>query len=199
VTRVVDCTDDAVAALLAGEVVATATDTVYGLVAAMSHRGAAESLVRIKGRSAKTPLQVLARGFDQAEELGIWSKDAERIARALWPGAVTLVVPRRPGLAVSLGGSGQTIGLRVPAHSLATELCARCGPLLATSANRHGEPPIETAAGVAQVFAGEIALVLDGGPCPGLASAVVDLTGCDPVVLRAGAVPEATLIEVLEN
>jgi L-threonylcarbamoyladenylate synthase len=197
VTRVVDCTDDAVTALLAGDVVATATDTVYGLVAAVSHPGAAESLFRLKRRPAQIPLQVLVRGFDQAEELGIWSKDAERIAVAVWPGAVTLVVRRRPGVAVDLGGSDQTIGLRVPAHGLVTDLCARCGPLLATSANRHGQPPIETAAEVALVFSGEIALVLDGGPCSGLASTVIDLTGSEPKVLRAGAMPAALLDEVL--
>lgn len=193
-TRVVASIDDAVVAIKGGLVVGIATDTVYGLVADPTLADAAASLARAKGRSTDVPLQVLVSGIDQAVSLGEWSPEALRVAACVWPGAATLVVPRRAGLDLHLGGDGITVGIRWPAHLLTVELCARCGPLAATSANRHGEPPLVTAAEVAEAFSEEVAVVIDGGRCPGSASTVVDLTGETPRVLRAGAVSEEVFV-----
>lgn len=194
-TRVVDSAADAVVALRGGLVVGVPTDTVYGLAVDATLADAADLLGRAKGRPSEVPVQVLVSGLGQALSIGEWSADALRVAGRLWPGAVTLVVPRRPGVEMYLGGDGTTIGIRWPDHDLAVDLCARCGPLAATSANRHGEPPLETAVEVAEVFADEVAVVLDGGSCPGTASTVVDLTGDSPRLLREGAVSEAVVSE----
>jgi L-threonylcarbamoyladenylate synthase len=192
-TRIVTSLDEAVAVLDAPAVVAIPTDTVYGLAARIDWSGAAESLSSAKGRPADMPLQVLVSGFGQASSLGVFSENAARIASALWPGGVTLVVP---AIDPDLAGR-PTIGLRWPAHEITEAICERCGPLLATSANLHGGPPAETARAVAHIFGDSLAVVLDGGTCAGEASTVIDLTSVAPRVLRAGAVSREALEGVL--
>jgi L-threonylcarbamoyladenylate synthase len=193
--RVVTSLDDAVIAVKAGLVIGIATDTVYGLAVDATVPDASASLAAVKGRSSEVPVQVLVSGIEQALSIGKWSPAALRVALAVWPGAATLVVPKRPRVELHLGGDGTTVGVRWPRNELASELCARCGPVAATSANRHGEAPFVTAAEVADAFSSEIALVVDGGPCQGTASTVVDLTGVEPLVIRAGAVPLETLLD----
>ncbi|MFZ0665797.1 MAG: L-threonylcarbamoyladenylate synthase [Acidimicrobiales bacterium] len=185
--------EEAVEALRAGQVVAFATDTVYGIATDPSLAGAAEKLARAKGRSQQVPLQVLISGMDQAEKLGVWTEAALRVAETLWPGALTVVVERKPGAVLHIGGDDHTVGLRWPDNPVSVELCQMCGPLAATSANRHGEPPLTTAEEVAQAFDGSVAVVVDGGHLPGSASTVVDLTGDKPVVLREGGVPASAI------
>jgi L-threonylcarbamoyladenylate synthase len=189
----VGTSDDAVDALRSGKVVAFATDTVYGIAADPTRRGADGKLSRAKGRESGVPLQVLVSGIDQALQIGMWSDSALTAARALWPGAVTIIVQRRQGVELHIGGDGKTIGIRWPDHGLAVELCERCGPLAASSANLHGEPPLTTAAEVAEAFAQSVDVVVDGGICPGNASTVVDLTGDVPVVLREGVVSRSAV------
>jgi L-threonylcarbamoyladenylate synthase len=191
--------DEAADAIRDGLVVALATDTVYGLAVDAARTDAVEALARLKGRPSEVPVQVLVSGIEQALSIGDFSPNALRVAGAVWPGAATLVVPVRPGVELQLGGDGTTVGIRWPAHELASELCARCGPLAATSANRHGEPPFETAAEVAQAFSSQVAIVVDGGRCSGRASTVVDLTGESPRVLRVGVVPEEVLLEAFSS
>lgn len=175
------------AALAAGGVVGIPTDTVYGLAANPSVPGATDAIFALKGRPGSTPLPVLVTGVGQADQLGALSDGAHALARSLWPGGLTIVVERRPGVILELGGTTDRIGLRCPAHPVPLELCRQAGPLAATSANRHGEPDMASAPEVAETFPG--LLVLDGGECRGVASTVVDATGEEPVLLRAGAVP----------
>lgn len=183
--------DRAAAALRQGAVVAIPTDTVYGLVVSAQRPGAAGALGAAKGRGHVVPVQVLVAGADQVAALagaaGL-GPVGERLAARFWPGGLTLVVQRRPGLALDLGGDGATIGVRCPAHPVAVELCRTVGPLAATSANHHGEAPLTDAAAVAETFAGLVAVVVDGGVGGSVASTVVDLTGDRPVLLRPGSV-----------
>lgn len=186
--EVVSSLDEIESAVCSGQVVGIPTDTVYGLAADASRLGADEMLARVKRRSSGIPLQVLVSGIDQALEIGVWSERAARSARMLWPGAITFVVARDPRASLHLGGDPSTVGIRWPDHEPTTEICRRCGPLAATSANLHGEPPLETARSVADAFGLDVAVVLDGGRCPGTASSVVDMTGDEPRILREGAV-----------
>jgi len=191
--RICSSVERAVAALHEGLMIALPTDTVYGLVVDPKRSGAAARLARAKGRHVEVPVQVLVSGMDQALALGEWSLSAIQGARVLWPGAATIVVPRLRGLALDLGGDSSTIGIRWPAHVLAARLCELFGPVAATSANIHGEAPLETAAEVARTFADEVAVVLDGGPCRDAASTVVDLTSGTPRILREGSMSEAAI------
>jgi len=178
--------DAAVSVLSAGGVVGLPTDTVYGLASDPKVDGSSDAVFALKGRPEHTPLPVLVADLAQADELGRLGTPAHRLAEAFWPGGLTLVVPRRPGVDWDLGGDPATIGLRCPDHAVARALCARAGAVTATSANRHGEPPLAGASEVAESFPGLI--VLDGGECRGVSSTVVDLTGSRPALLRAGAV-----------
>jgi L-threonylcarbamoyladenylate synthase len=189
----------ALRALAEGLVIGVPTDTVYGLAVDPSREGATQRLFALKGRPEDTELPVLVDGIPQAEELSEsgFSSSARTLATGWWPGALTLVVRRRQGVDWPLGGTGKTIGLRCPRHDGIRLLCGLAGPLAVTSANRHGEVPLTTAAAVRDAFGAGVALVLDGGTCAGIASTVVDLTGDQPRCLREGGVPWRDLKDVL--
>jgi len=186
----------AVEALGAGQVVALPTDTVYGLAALPGDPDHTARLFALKGRGHDVPVAVLCADVEQALALADRERmppGASRIAERLWPGPLTLVLPRRPGLGYALGRPEHTIGVRCPDHDLVRALAEKVGPLATTSANRHGEATPATAAGVADVFGAGLGLVLDGGRCDEPPSAVVDATGPEWRVLRAGRVTESEL------
>jgi L-threonylcarbamoyladenylate synthase len=188
----------AAAVLAAGGVVGLPTDTVYGLAVDPRAAGAVEAVFTLKGRPDVYPLPVLVAGTEQGAQLADLTGPARLLADRFWPGGLTIVVPRRAGIDLDLGGDPATVGLRCPEHPVALTLCRRVGPLAATSANRHGEPPLASADEVVEAFPG--LFVLDGGDCRGVASTVVDATGAqeDAVsLLRAGAVPWEDIAAVL--
>jgi tRNA threonylcarbamoyl adenosine modification protein (Sua5/YciO/YrdC/YwlC family) len=189
----------AVAALKAGAVVAVPTDTVYGLAVDPRRQGATDLLFALKLRPTTLELPVLVADVAQAEALagpdGLPSP-ARRLADRFWPGSLTIVVARRAGLDWELGGDGRTIGLRCPAHPLVRLLCRQVGPLATTSANRHGQPPLTTAAAVTREFGDALRMVVDGGECDATPSTVVDATTAALRCLRDGAVPWRDVEEV---
>jgi L-threonylcarbamoyladenylate synthase len=188
----------AVRALSAGQVVAIPTDTVYGLAADAFRTGAAERIFALKARPRHVDLPVLVAEAAQAWSLvESFPPAAEALAERFWPGALTLVLPRRVGLQADLGSDEFTIGVRCPDHPVPVSLCRRAGPLATTSANRHGQPEATTAAEVARTFGEGLALVLDAGPCTGAPSTVVDCTGAEPKCLREGRIPWAEVLAAL--
>jgi tRNA threonylcarbamoyl adenosine modification protein (Sua5/YciO/YrdC/YwlC family) len=189
----------AVDALRGGDIVGVPTDTVYGLAADPWHSGAADRLFRVKGRPRSVELPVLVAGLDQALELTTAVPEAaRRLMERFWPGAMTIVLPRREDLDADLGEEDATIGLRCPDHPVPIALCRAIGPIATTSANRHGEPPVTTAQTLASLLPG-VAIVLDGGTCDGVASTVVDSTGEVPKLLRPGRIQWDEVLAVLAN
>jgi tRNA threonylcarbamoyl adenosine modification protein (Sua5/YciO/YrdC/YwlC family) len=186
--------DVALAELDAGRPVVVPTDTVYGLAASLRAPGAVAELFRLKGRPRAKAIPVLAHDAASLEEIVSFDERARAAAR-LWPGPLTVVLPRAPGFDVDLGGTGSTVGVRVPAHPVARELLRRTGPLAVTSANLSGDPPLTTAEAAREVFGASV-VVVDGGACDGAPSTVVDLTGV-PRVLRSGALDAAQLQELM--
>ncbi len=189
-------------ALAAGLVVAIPTDTVYGLAVDPVRSGAVAALRRLKQRPDAVAVAVLVSDPAQAGALaagGRFGRVARILAERFWPGKLTLVVPRSPDLAWDLGGDDATVGIRCPDHSAVTALCSSVGPVATTSANRHGEAPLTTAAEVVSTFGQALAAVVDGGICSGAPSTVVDCTGADPTCLRHGAVPWADIEAVLSG
>jgi L-threonylcarbamoyladenylate synthase len=182
--------DAAVAALRAGAVVGIPTDTVYGLAVDPTIPGATDALFELKSRPPSLDLPVLVGSIEQAGELagptGL-SKTARHLAEHFWPGALTIVVPRRRGLEWALGGDALTIGLRLPDHPVARALCAEVGALATTSANVHGEAPCTAAGAVVRAFGSRV-VVVDGGRCDGAPSTVVSVLDGVPHCLRDGAV-----------
>jgi len=176
-------------ALAAGLVVVLPTDTVYGVAVDPTVEGATERLFAAKDRPRAVAVAVLVADAAQAESVaGPMPDAARRLVARFWPGALTVVLSRRPGFDVDLGGDPATVGVRCPAHDAVRDLCRRVGPLAVTSANRHGEPTPAAAHEVAAAVGDRVALVLDGGECAGAPSTVVDCTGAQPVVLREGAI-----------
>jgi L-threonylcarbamoyladenylate synthase len=167
-----------VGALLRGDVVVVPTDTVYGVAALPGVPGATGRLFDLKGRTADVPLAVLCADPSQAWGLaGPVHPDVEELAAKYWPGPLTLVLPRRPGLALELGEPAGTVGVRCPQHDLVQQLAAVVGPIATTSANLHGEPTPGDAAGVVDMLGHGLSVVVDGGPCRGEPSTVLDVTG----------------------
>ncbi len=193
--------DAAAAALRRGGVVAIPTDTVYGLAARAEDAAACERIFFLKGRPDHVALPVLVADLAQAAPL---VADAQlpvlaRLAEVFWPGPLTLVVARRPGLSLDLGGDPESVGLRSPADDLAVELCRRAGPLATTSANRHGEPPCHDAAAVRAVFGDALGAIVDGGHRDGVPSTVVGVEGDEVHLLRAGPVDLADVLAVVRG
>lgn len=192
--------DAAVAVLRAGGIVGVPTDTVYGLAADPFRAGATDRLFKVKRRSRTLELPVLVADIDQALTLtvaGAVPPTGSRLMAHFWPGALTVVLPRRPDLNADLGSDDATIGLRCPNHPVPLALCRAVGPIATTSANRHGEAPATTASGLAISLGPLVEIVLDGGECIGSPSTVVDCTGAEPHLLRQGRVPWEEVLSVV--
>jgi tRNA threonylcarbamoyl adenosine modification protein (Sua5/YciO/YrdC/YwlC family) len=188
--------DDAVAVIGRGGVVAIPTDTVYGLACDPANVAAIDRIYAIKRRPADLELTVLAATITDIEDDVELTGDAQALAAAFWPGALSIVCGlrrRRWGVP----RTGDTLSVRIPDHPIALELLRRTGPLATTSANRHGEAPAATAAEVAATLEGEIDAIVDGGRSRGLASTIIDCTTSIPRVLREGPIPAAVLRSLL--
>lgn len=184
--------------LRAGGAVVLPTDTVYGLAALPTVAGATDRLFALKARSEQQPLAVLVADVDQARSLVAVEDDVDvdvqRWMADLWPGPLTLVLPRSPSaVGLALGGDAGTVGVRCPAHDLVRALAAEVGPIATTSANRSGEPTPTTARAAAAALVGVVDLVVDGGPSGTVASTVVGAAGGPWRILRQGAVTEDQL------
>lgn len=180
------------ALLAAGDLVALPTETVYGLGADGRNGAAVAALYAAKGRPSFNPLIAHVASLEAAEREGEFGPEARLLAKAFWPGPLTLVVPLRTGASVcDLARAGlDSIGLRVPSHPLARDLLARCGfPVVAPSANLSGRISPTRAQDVLDDLDGAIAGVLMGEPTEvGVESTIVACLDATPRLLRPGGV-----------
>lgn len=192
---------EAAAALRHGDLVAFPTETVYGLGADATNGRAVARIFDAKGRPSFNPLIVHAPEIDDHRRYVVFEERAERLAQVFWPGALTIVLPRRENADVAdLVSAGlPTIAVRVPAHPVARDLLrATERPVAAPSANRSGAISPTTAAHVAASLGDAVDRIVDGGPCDGgLESTVIDLTGKTPMLLRPGLVTFDALRDAL--
>ena len=186
-----------------GGLVAIPTETVYGLAADASNDTAVRRIFAAKGRPADHPLIVhVAAAADLERWAAVVPPSAAVLAAACWPGPLTVVVPRAAHVLDVVTGGRPSVGVRVPAHPLTTELLTRFGGgLAAPSANRFGKVSPTTAAHVVRDLGGVpggVDLVLDGGPCPvGVESTIVDCTVEPAQVLRPGGIPTEQVTALL--
>jgi L-threonylcarbamoyladenylate synthase len=187
--------------LRAGGVVALPTDTVYGIAVALATPGGVERLFEIKRRPPDKGIMLLLERPEQAADIAVMTPAAAALARACWPGSLTVIVPQRPDLSLpaALTAGAPTIGLRVPDHDSPRTLAAAVGPLPTTSANVSGVPEARDASEILEQLGDTVELILDGGPAHGgPASTVVDCTGSSPSVLRVGAVSIERVSAILD-
>jgi len=193
-------TAQAAAVLRRGGLVAFPTETVYGLGADASNAMAVARLYRVKGRPAEHPVIVHLAHADAAFAWAREVPDAARILAArFWPGPLTLIL-KRSALAQDFVTGGQdTVGLRVPSHSVAQQLLRDFGSgVAAPSANRFGHVSPTSAAHVREDLGGDVDLVLEGGPSEvGIESTIVDVSRGAPSVLRPGHISKRQLEEAL--
>jgi L-threonylcarbamoyladenylate synthase len=187
-----DAIQEAAQWILSGGVVAVPTDTLYGLAADPFSPDAVARIFAVKGRAAERALPLIAADAAQvAAHLGPFSAMAERIAARFWPGPLTLLVSAPASLARDVTGGTGKVGVRVPANDVARAICAVARrPITATSANISGDPATADPDDVERTLGLRIDLLIDTGLTPGgAASTIVDVTGAEPVLIRAGAIP----------
>jgi L-threonylcarbamoyladenylate synthase len=188
--------------LRAGEVVALPTETVYGLAANALDEKAAAKIFQIKGRPANNPIIVHVAGIAMAKRcVTAWPNLAEQLARAFWPGPLTLVLPRAPEISNVVTAGGTTVGVRWPGHPFIQAVIRECGfPLAAPSANLSSRVSPTNAGHVREQLGGKISLIVDGGQSQvGIESTVLDLTVSPPRVLRPGMIHVESLLAALGN
>ncbi|HEX5804678.1 MAG TPA: L-threonylcarbamoyladenylate synthase [Azospira sp.] len=191
----------AVKLLQAGELVGIPTETVYGLGADAANPDAVAKIFAAKGRPADHPLIVHVPGANYLERWAVDVPDlAYELAEDFWPGPLTLILKRAPGVPDAVTGGQDTVGLRVPGHPLALDLlrafaaAGGSGGIAAPSANRFGRISPTTAAHVREELGDAVALVLDGGPCVvGIESTIIDLSSGQPLLLRPGHITPAAI------
>jgi L-threonylcarbamoyladenylate synthase len=190
-----------VTTLEAGGVVVLPTDTVYGLAALPTDAGASSRLFALKGRGADVPVAVLCASAEQALALADdpLAPGVAAVAERWWPGPLTLVLPRRTGVALHLGEPRHTIGLRVPDDELVRAVADRVGPIAATSANRHGQPTAVTAQEATEQLGPDVDLVVDGGRLEGRSSTVIDATAEPWRILRDGPLDAAAILQTARD
>jgi L-threonylcarbamoyladenylate synthase len=192
---------DAAAAALQGDLIVFPTDTVYGLGTRPDDPAATARVFEAKRRPRDLELPVLVAELEAARDVAVLDDRADVLARAYWPGPLTLVLRRSSGSSSwDLGGDPATIGVRSPRHALALRLLGETGPLAVTSANRSGEPPARSCEELHAVFGDDVAIYLcQDEPLGGVASTVVDLCSGWARIVRAGSITGQDLAELLPD
>jgi L-threonylcarbamoyladenylate synthase len=192
----------AAAVVARGGVVAIPTDTVYGLAAARDDEAAVERIIALKRRPAEKGIALLLAEAEQAATIGVLTAAAVCLARELWPGGLTLVVPIQGDTRLAAGviGERRTIGLRVPDHPCPRALAAVVGPIAATSANISGRPEAVDVTAIAELFGQELDLIVDGGSVfGGRPSTVVECTAETTRIVRQGAIAADRIEAILRT
>jgi L-threonylcarbamoyladenylate synthase len=192
--------DEAVAVLCEGGVVVYPTDTLYGLAADPRRPDAVARLFAVKGRPKGQAIPLIACDVAQAAAAGELNAAASRLARAFWPGPLSIVVPARDLICAEVRAGDGTIAVRVPACDAARLLARAFGfCITATSANPSGQPAGTSVATVAASVRRSVGLVLDGGETPGGApSTLVDVRASQPRLIRPGAIAWDRVLRSLE-
>ena len=190
----------AVSAIAAGGLVAFPTDTLYGLGADPRSPAALSRLFLSKRRPGDRPIPLVAASIDQVRaSVGTLTPMGERLASQFWPGPLTLIIPASPSLCREIHLGTGKVAVRVPDHDVARALARVAGhALTSTSANISGGEAAATADEAAAALGDSLDVIIDAGPVTGgLPSTIVDVTGDEPALVRAGAVPWERVLKFL--
>lgn len=189
--------------LLAGEVVAIPTETVYGLAADIQNEDAIRKVFKLKERPFFDPLIVHVASLKQAKALTTeWGPLTDFIARYFWPGPLTLILPKATSVSSLITSGLETVAVRLPNHDMALQIITHVGPLAAPSANKFGQTSPTEAYHVKQEFKDPSVFVVDGGPCEiGIESSVIEINSEQNLIsiLRPGRIGLIELEEALSK
>lgn len=180
------------------EVILTPTDTVYGLICLPASDIAIKKIFKMKGRPVNRHLPIIVADWQQAESKLpiVWNQPARKLAEKFWPGSLTLACGIVENNVKWLEGRVE-VGIRVPDHIFIQKLAKKMGPLLMTSANRHGEDTPHTMEGALESLVIAPALAIDGGLLSGTPSTLVNVNLPEPKVERIGNIPESEIERVI--
>lgn len=181
----------AVFVLHSGGVVAHSTDTCYGFACDVFNRRALASLYKLKKMAANKPVSILVSDLKMALKYGFFNKNTLKLAKAYWPGALTIIVKRRKSLPKFFNPGTKTVGIRVPAHKLSCELARELGkPITTTSANVSGRPSPYSVSAIKKQFCGKKLkpdFILDNGKLSkNPPSTIIDASGRILRIIRQG-------------
>jgi len=184
-----------------GGLVVFPTETVYGLGGDATNQNAAMAIYAAKGRPSDNPLIIHVATPTEAEPYAVTSDTYYRLARHFMPGPLTVILPKKDTIPLSVTGGLDTVAIRCPDHAVARALIQAAGvPIAAPSANRSGKPSPTCAAHAAEDLTGRVDMILDGGDCEvGLESTIVKLEGDRGILLRPGAVTPEDLRRIIPN
>ena len=185
-----------------GGVVAIPTDTLYGLAADVFNPTALDRIFAVKGRPKDLALPVLVSSWDQVEKVAQnVPPQAQALAEQFWPGGLTLVLEKAPGVPDQLTAGGPTVAVRMPDHQVPLQLINGLGgPITGTSANISGGPDLLTLTDLTEHMAEKVDQIVGVGPEPkGAASTVIDITSGDPRLLRQGVIPFESVVNTWET
>lgn len=184
-----------------GELVVFPTETVYGLGGLATSDAAAKAIYKAKGRPSDNPLIIHVASPEDAEPYAVTNDTYYRLAKKFMPGPLTVILPKKDSIPLSVTGGLDTVAVRCPAHPVARALIRAAGaPVAAPSANRSGRPSPTCAAHVIEDLNGRVCAIIDGGECEvGLESTIVKLDGDKGVLLRPGAITADALSCVCET
>ena len=184
-----------------GGLVVFPTETVYGLGGLATSDAAAKAIYEAKGRPSDNPLIIHVASPEEAEPYAVTCDTYYRLAKKFMPGPLTVILPKKDSIPLSVTGGLDTVAVRCPAHPVACALIRAAGaPVAAPSANRSGRPSPTCAAHVVDDLDGRVAAIIDGGECEvGLESTIVKLEGDKAILLRPGAITADALSCVCET
>ena len=181
-----------------GRIIVYPTDTIYGVGTNALDPVAVLRIFEVKRRPLENPLPVAVAGVEMAERLAVVTTGARRLMESFWPGALTIVLPKKDVVPDVVTAGRLGLALRAPDHRVPLKIIEKSGlPLIATSANVHGAASCKSAQEAMRQIGDRVDLVLDGGATAGTASTILDLTGARPRVLREGPVTGMMLRQVL--
>ncbi len=186
-----------------GELIIYPTDTVYGLGAIISNEESINNIYFAKSRSFNSPLIALLSSVDKVDEVAEVSvEDREllnKLAKAFWPGALTVILRKKDYIPEIMVSGGNTIGVRIPNLDLAIKIIDLAGGVLATtSANISGEPSPKSYEELSETIKSKVNLLIDGGECKlGEVSTIIDLTKRVPKILRKGAITTEEIEKII--
>lgn len=197
--NIVEAARAAAEVILEGGVVAYPTDTLYGLGVNPFVREHVERLLQAKRRPVEKGIPLLVGSISDAERLVYFTHEARLLAKAFWPGPLTIVLVQRESLPDEVSGGKGSLGVRLPDHPLPQHIARMTGgAVTGTSANISGREPARTARDVVEQLGDSVDLILDGGETRGTPSTVIDMTQSPPMIVREGMIPKEKIFGLLE-